>query len=90
MRCKLNDSCLSAVIPEMYVMRLILSSLLYSPDNLYRNGPFKVPVCRLTEGFRMLRLPEFSDSRHTNVARLSALLSGRLYPPGNFPGVYFC
>ena len=24
------------------------------------------------------------------VARLSALLTGRLYPPGNIPGTHFC
>ena len=32
---------------------------------------------------RRLRLPGFSDSRHMNVARLSALPAGCLYPRGN-------
>jgi len=32
------------------------------------------------EGSRRLRLPEFLDSRHMEVANLSALHTGRLYP----------
>jgi len=49
-----------------------------------------VQVSRVPEGFRSLRLPEVFDSRHMNVARFSALRTGRLYPPGNIPGTYFC
>jgi len=33
-------------------------------------------------------LPDFQDIRH--MARLSALSSGRLYPPGRTPGTHFC
>jgi len=32
----------------------------------------------------------FQDSRHINVVRLSALRTGRLYPPENTPGTHFC
>jgi hypothetical protein len=35
------------------------------------------------------RGPELLDNRHINVARLSALSSGRLYPPGLIPGTHF-
>jgi hypothetical protein len=28
--------------------------------------------------------------RHTKVARLSAVRTSRLYPPGNIPGNHFC
>jgi hypothetical protein len=40
------------------------------------------PLQALTgpESSRSLRLPDFYDNRHMNVARLSALLTGRLYP----------
>jgi hypothetical protein len=32
----------------------------------------------------------FQDNRHMKVSRLSALCTGRLYPPGNVPGTRFC
>jgi hypothetical protein len=37
-------------------------------------------------GFQKAEAPRFQDSRHMKVVRLSALLTGRLYPPGNIPG----
>jgi hypothetical protein len=40
------------------------------------------------EGSRRLRLPDFS--RHVKVVRLSALRTGRFYPPGNISGTHFC
>jgi hypothetical protein len=33
--------------------------------------------------------PIFQDNRHMTVAGLSALRTGRLNPPGNFPGTHF-
>ena len=39
---------------------------------------------------KRMRLPEISDSRHINVIRLSALSSGRLYPPQKIPGNHIC
>ena len=30
------------------------------------------------------------DNRHMKVVRLSALRTGRIYPPGNIPGTYLC
>jgi hypothetical protein len=35
-------------------------------------------------GSRSLRVPEFLDNQHMNVARLSAVCTGRLYPQGKF------
>jgi hypothetical protein len=32
----------------------------------------------------------FQDSRHMKVVRLSAIRTGRLYPPENIPGTHFC
>ena len=40
-------------------------------------------------GSRMLRLPEYLDSRHMKVTRLSALCTGRFYPQGRIPGTDF-
>ena len=41
-------------------------------------------------GSRRLRLPGFLNSRHLKVVGLSALRTGRLYPPGKIPGAHFC
>ena len=41
-------------------------------------------------GSRNLRIPEFLDNRYIKIAKLSALRTGRLYPPGNIPGNHFC
>ena len=38
----------------------------------------------------MVEAPRFQDNRHMKVVRLSALRTGRLYPPGNIPGIHFC
>jgi len=37
-----------------------------------------------------VEVDRFKDSRHINVVRFSALLTGRLFPSGNIPGTYFC
>jgi hypothetical protein len=41
-------------------------------------------------GFQEVASPRFQDNRHMKVARLSALRTGRLYPPGNIPRAHFC
>jgi hypothetical protein len=41
-------------------------------------------------GFQEVEAPRFVDNRHMKVLRLSALRTGRLYPPGNIPGTHFC
>ena len=37
-----------------------------------------------------LEFPRFLDNPHMRVVRLSALIAGRLYPPGTIPGTHFC
>jgi hypothetical protein len=39
---------------------------------------------------RRFRLTEFPDNLHMKVVRLSALCTGRIYPPGDTPGIHFC
>jgi hypothetical protein len=39
--------------------------------------------------FQEVEAPRFLDNRHIKVVRLSALRTGRLYPPGNSPGTHF-
>ena len=41
-------------------------------------------------GFQEVEAPRFHDNRHMKVVRLSALLTGRLYPRENIPGTHFC
>jgi hypothetical protein len=41
-------------------------------------------------GFQEVQVTRFLDSRHLKVVRLSAIRTGRLYPPGNLPGTHFC
>jgi hypothetical protein len=41
-------------------------------------------------GFQQFEAPRFQDNEHMKVVRLSALGTGRLYPPGNIHGTHFC
>ena len=41
------------------------------------------------EGSRKLRFPDFVTTAQDG-GRLSALRTGRFYPPGNTPGIRFC
>jgi len=38
---------------------------------------------------RRLRLPEFLDNWHMNMARSSVVCTGYLYPPGDTSGTHF-
>jgi len=42
------------------------------------------------EGSWRLRIQEVQDSRYMKVVRLSALYTGRLYPPEDTTGTHFC
>jgi hypothetical protein len=51
-----------------------------------------IPVSGLewSRGYQEVKDPRFHDSRNMKVVRLSAVRTGRLYPPGNIPGTHFC
>jgi hypothetical protein len=40
-------------------------------------------------GFQEVEAPRFQDNRNIKVVRLSALRTGRLYPPRNILGTHF-
>ena len=42
------------------------------------------------EDSKEFEAPRFQDNRQIKVVRLSALSTGRLYPPGNIPVTHFC
>ena len=71
--------------------------MLKSRRMTYEDGTFQskgkaIPLQPWTdsEGSRRLRLPDFGDYQRMKLVRLSALRTGRLYPPGNIPGTHFC
>ena len=40
-------------------------------------------------GFQEVEAPKLPDNQHMKVVRLSALRTGRLYPPGSIPVSHF-
>jgi hypothetical protein len=56
-------------------------------DCVYQEKRQSSPITGLDRPLssRRLRLPEFLDSRHMKVLRLSTLRTSRLYPSGNIP-----
>ena len=56
---------------------------------LRKDKAIHVEAWTALEGSRRLRLPEFLDSQHMKVARLSILNTGHLYAPGDTPGTNF-
>jgi hypothetical protein len=69
-----------------------MSVSFHSLSNTLQSELMAVPVQTWTgpEGSMRLRLPEFLDSRHKRVVKLSVLRTGRLYPAGDTSGTHFC
>jgi len=64
-------------------------------QSLYRlrypvHNAIPVQAWECPRGSRRLRLPGFLDSCHMKVVKLSALRTGRLYPPRDIPGAHSC
>jgi hypothetical protein len=63
---QLHEKFLTAMLHNLYLVKVEKSL----------NRPVTSP-----EGSKRLRLPEFLESQHIKVARLSALCTGHNYPP---------
>ena len=58
---------------------------------LYRRvKSITVQACTGPGALQEVQAPTFKDNQHMKVVGLSALRTGRLYPPGKFPGTHFC
>jgi hypothetical protein len=63
------------------------------PENIIRLTIYRLyPITGLDKplGFQEVEAPKFLENRHMKVVKFLALRTGRLYPPGNIPGVHFC
>ena len=65
---------------------------LFSQDTQVGVKGKAIPVQAWTspEGSRTLRSSDFEDTRHMKGLTLSALLTGRPFPPGSIPDTHFC
>jgi len=71
----------------MDVSRAVISS---SSEHMLISKAILTQVWAGPEGSRKLRLPEILDIWHIQVARLSALGTGHLYPPADTSGTRIC
>jgi len=76
-------------------MRRFINSGYCSTDSFKGKGKGKgkaIPLQAWTgpEGSREVEAPRFQDNQHMKAVKISALRTGRLYPPGNIPGTHFC
>ena len=73
------------------VLLLLLLLLLFANRHVYdRSKDIPEQGVEGPWGFYQVEVPRFLDNRHMKVVRLSALGTGRFYPPppGNIPGAH--
>ena len=58
--------------------------------NMAKNKAIPLQACIGPYSSRRLRFPTFLDNRHMKVVRLSALLTGRLYPQEDISVTHLC
>ena len=64
----------------------------YSSCSAQAGGKVKaIPLqaCYKPIALQEVEAPRFQDNRQMKVVRLSALRTGRIYPPENIPGTHF-
>ena len=55
----------------------------------YRSKAIPLQAWTGFQSSRRLKIPDFLHNRNMKLVKLSALLTGRLYPPGDIPGTHF-
>ena len=88
--CTLEDNCqylgevqcLYIFTVTFYGTCLVFLQKQPFPHDAFQRKPYPLQYWAGCYGSSRLRLPRFLDSRHMKVARLSALRTGHLYPPG--------
>ena len=73
----------SGWVPVTFIATISNSSLCYAKLEV---KPSHYRSC----GFQEVGATRFQYNRHMKVVGLSAVRTGRLYPPGNIPGTHFC
>jgi hypothetical protein len=63
---------------------------LVDDTEVYNNKSSPITGLDRPLGLEEVEAPRFLDNRHMKVVRLSALRTGRVYPPGNIPGTHLC
>jgi hypothetical protein len=85
LKCVLVRSSLDRIIVTMittiFVMVMVMMMMTRIISKIFKKGKaFPLPAW----GFQEAEAPEFLENQHRKVVRLSALLTGRLYPQEGF------
>ena len=80
---------LATNLSEIFLITEKNSARYYHKCTLVKGKAVPLQAWSDPEGSRKLRLPDFVTTAREDWW-LSALRTGRLYPPGNAPGTHFC
>ena len=79
-----------SLVPDFTTVEIDVTRLCYGIIwVMVRSSAISLQAWAGPQGSRSLRLPEFLDNPHMKVVCLSALGTGRLYPPGDIPDTHF-
>jgi hypothetical protein len=87
-----TKKCTHVICKCFVILRWVISYCICCIYVLRICGSKSSPITGLDRPweFQEFQAPKFHDNRHMKVLRLSALRTGRPYPPGNIPGTLLC